>query len=155
MSGSDYGDYYKYGQHPGYRVNPHAPRWSKSVDEDKHNPGYPHGRMSFRGHEEDPSFEYLSQPSTMPVGRYGSYHSVGMSGGGRLGNVPSGYSLSQSSGSMYMKQHSGRDGKRKSALKNRNEQSPRGDLGWSEERERERERDRERETERDRERESM
>ena len=133
MSGSDYGDYYKYGQHPGYRVNPHGHRWNKAHDDDKYNPGHPQGRMSFRGHEEDPSFDYLSQPSTMPTGRYGGYHStIGMLGTGRVGNVPSGYSLSQSSGSMYMKQHSGRDGKRKSVLKNRNEQSPRGDLGWLE-----------------------
>lgn len=130
VSSTDYNDYYKYNQHPGYRVNPHPPRWNMPLDEEKVNPSYHHGRMSFRGHEEDASFEYLSQPSSLPPGRYSGYHpSVGMPGGGRVGNVPSGYSLSQSSGSMYMRQPS-KDGKRKSVLKNRNEQSPRGDLGW-------------------------
>ena len=131
VPGEAYEDHYAGGRgmnpHPRYnQPGPHG--WiKKGLDDNGYN--YFSQRSMIR--EDDPNIDHhLSQPTSyVPSGRYPPHLGIpvvmGRHGGGM--NAPSGYTLSQPSISMrppydrYIKQ-------RRSALKNRNEQSPRSDV---------------------------
>ena len=126
-----YDDHYIGGRgmnpHPRYN-QPGSRGWVKKVpDEDGYN-YFPHRPMI---REDDPNIEHhLSQPTSyVPSSRYPPYLGfpvvMGRHGGGM--NAPSGYPLSQPSMSMRMP-YDRHIKQRRSALKNRNEQSPRSDV---------------------------
>jgi hypothetical protein len=119
-----YDDYYSGGMrgvNPRYS-QPVSRGWNKNFEED-----YPQ-----RPRDDDITIDYhLSQPSSLGGGggnRHGHqlFHSTP---GGRLANAPSGYSLSQPGGGAHgMRASYDRYKQKKSALKNRTEQSPRSDI---------------------------